>query len=121
MNGGTADNAAFAPAARNQSRMAGHTASPGQNSLGGPHSLHILRVGLFPYQKYVLAFLGPCNRVVCRKNNLSDGAAWTGRKSFRQNLSALLRRRVNNRVQKLVNLLWSQPHHRFFLIDKAFV
>ena len=78
-----ADDAALAPAAGHQGRVAGHAAAGGQNALGRAHAFHVLGVGLFADEDHLLALLGRFDGVDRGEDDLAARAARAGRQTRR--------------------------------------
>jgi len=77
-----ADDAAPAPAAGDESRVAGHAAALSQDRLGGTHALDILRVGLFADEDDLLALFVPVDGFGGGEYHLAGGATGTGGQAF---------------------------------------
>jgi len=114
LQGSAADNAAFAPAAGHQSRMAGHPAAGCQNGLSCTHAFHIFRTGLFADQNHGFALRGPGHSIRRGKDNLSRRRARPGRKTLGQHFLLLFHLRIDNRMKQFIQLSRCHPHHRFF-------
>ena len=71
-----ADDAALAPAAGHEGRVAGHAAAGGENALGRAHAFDVLGVGLFADEDHrLVALLGDLDGVVGGEDDLAARAA----------------------------------------------
>ena len=84
--------------------MRGHAAAAGEDAHGRAHAFDVLGVGLFADQEHVLAGLGPLDGLVGGEDDLAAGAAGTRRQALGERLGRLLGRRIDDRVQQLVEL-----------------
>ncbi len=118
VHGGAADDAALAPAAGDERRVAGHPAAGGQNRLGGAHALDVLRVRLLANQDDLLALLVPHDGLRRGEDDLARSAARTGGQALGQDLLLLLDCRVDDRMEKLVQLGGRHAGDRLLLLDE---
>ena len=98
------NDAAFTPATGNQSGVRCHTTTSGENTVGGTHTLNVLRVGLLTDKNNFLALLVPSNSIFSSEDDLANGSARTCRQTFNDRLNTFLFRWVQNRVKQLVEL-----------------
>ena len=117
---GAAD-AALAHAARDHRRVRGHAAACGEDALGHAHAAQVLGRGLLPHQNHGLARLGPFLGLVGKEDHLPGGRAGTRRQAARNHGGRLLRRRVEDRVQQVVQAVRAHAKQRGFFIDHALV
>ncbi|OPZ91222.1 MAG: hypothetical protein BWY73_01146 [candidate division TA06 bacterium ADurb.Bin417] len=118
VEGAAAHDAALAPAAGHQGRVAGHAAPAGKNAGRGPHALDVLGVGLLADQQDRLALPGPFDRVGGGEDDLAHRSARTGRQPLGQRLVGLLGGGIDDRMQQLVQLAGGDPEHRLVLADQ---
>ena len=115
------NNAAFAPAAGNQSGVRRHTTTCGENTVGGAHTLNVLGVGLLTDKNNLLALLLPSNGVLSGEDNLAHSGARTSRQTFNDRFNTFLFRRIQNRVKQLVKLSRVNAQNGGLLVNQTFV
>ena len=114
------DDAALAPSARDQRRVARHAAPRRQDADRRAHALHILRVGLLAHQHDFPAALGPFHRSGRREDDLPARAARPRREALRDRLYAFFGRRIDDGMKKLVELVRLDPRDSGFPVDEFF-
>ena len=115
-----ADDAALAPAAGDQRRVAGHAAAGGQNALGRAHALNVLGVGFFADQDDGLALLLRFDGQSRGEDDLAAGPTRPSRKAGEKRLGVLLGSRIDDRVQQFIELRRLNAHHSGLLVDQPF-
>ena len=115
------NDAAFTPATGNQSGVRCHTTTSGENTVGGTHTLNVLRVGLLTDKNNFLALLVPSNSIFSSEDNFTNGSARTCRQTFNDWFNSFLFRWVQNWVKQLVELRWVNAQNSGLLINQTFV
>ena len=116
-----AGDAARAHAARDDSRVGGHTAADGQDALRVVHAFDVFRAGLQTDENDLVAGLGHVGRSLCREDDLAAGSAGRCSKTRADDLGLLESGRVERRVQQRVEALRVDHRDSLFLGDHAFV
>ena len=112
-----ADDAALAPAAADQRRMAGHAAARGQNAGRGAHALDVLGIGLLADHDHGFALLRGGDRLFAVEDDPPDRAARPRRKPLGDHFKLLFGFRIEDRVEQFVELRRRDPHHRGLFVD----
>ena len=116
-----AGDAALAHAARDDSRVGGHTAADGQNALGGLHALDILRRGLETDENDLLAALLPLFGILSGEDDLAAGGAGGGGQSLGDGGSLLEDSRIELGMEQGVEVARVDHGDGLLLVDHALV
>jgi hypothetical protein len=116
---GATDDAAFAPAASDESGVAGHAAFGGEDSLRCVHAVDIFGRSFVSNENDLFALLRPGFGVVGGENNLTKSATGTCGKSFGEGLDAQFGCGVNHGVEEFVELSGFDAHDGFFFGDES--
>ena len=121
LHGIATHDAALAPAAGHEGCMRGHTATGGEDTVGGTHALDVLGVGLLADEDILntgsLVFLG----FLAGEGNHTHSTAGTCGQTLGQHLVFLLVSGIQNGVQQLVELGGRNAHHHLALVNQAFL
>ena len=118
---GGADDAALAPAAADERRVAGHAAARGEDAGGGAHAVDVFRIGLFTDHDAGEFLLVAGHGVLGVEDNLTDRAAGTGGEALHDDLGGLFGLLVEDRVEEFVELSRSNAHDSGLLVDELFL
>ena len=116
-----AGNAALTHAARDNSRVGGHTAADGQDALSGLHALDVLRGGLETDENDLLAALLPLLGVLGREDDLAAGSAGGGGQRLADSGSRLERGSVELGMEQGVEVAGLDHGDRLLLVDHTLV
>ena len=108
-----------AHAARHDCGVRGHAAPRREDALGRFHAMNVFggRFGAHEHDGTALGGLG--NSVVGREHDPPDGGARRGGQTYRESRQLVLRRRFDDRMQELVQVLRLDAHDSLPVVDQA--
>jgi len=109
----------LAEAAGDNRRVAGHAAVGGQHTLGHQHAMDVVRSGLVANQDDSLALLALLGRGIGIEDEPTDGGTRRGGQALGDRLGGV--RRIDRRVQQLIELSGLDAPQRLGLVDDALV
>ena len=119
VDGARADDAGASHAARDHRRVARLAADRGQNALGDVHAVNIVGRGFFADQNHGAVFAS-FDRVIGGERCAADGGAGRRGDAGGEQRQFFERFGIEDRVQKLIELLRLHAQHGFLLRDHAF-
>ena len=116
-----ADDAALAPAAGHERRVAGHAAAGGEDARGRAHAFDVFRVGFFAQQDAFPAGAEGGHGVLGGEDQHAAGGAGTGGQTLDDQIRVLLGFRIDDRVEEFIELLGFDAHDGGLFVDEPLV
>ena len=113
------DDAALAPAAGHDRRVARPAAGGGQDARGLVHALDVFGARELAHQDHLLTILRALDGLLGREGRLADRSARRGRNAARQHIGRLLLRRIKAGEEELREIARGDAQERRLLIDEA--